>query len=244
MDRSFAVRNDNGCSAPSSWRPYSYASSPRSRASAYSPQDTSAVARLLAAIGQSLLAQGRSAEAVEKLLAATGRIPNDLTVQTELGLALWHQGQHRAAVAVLTGVLTIDGHASDALRARGEILADLGEAEKALRDLDRVRRRRRPSAQAARALALATLRRLSAADTEIDAALIDAPDNGPVLLYAARVGALGGDRIMAANLARRAEAAENPALPPHQLEAPPDGASASAPAASDRDAIARGYRQD
>ena len=181
-------------------------------------QDTSAVARLLAAIGQTLLAQGRAAEAVEKLHAAIRRIPNDLTVQTELGRALWLQGQHRAAVAVLTGVLTIDGHAPNALRARGEILADLGEAEKALRDLDRVRRPRWPTVQAARALALATLRRRSAADEEIGAALSDAPDSGQVLLYAARVGELGGDRMMAADLARRAEAAAHPALLPHQLE--------------------------
>jgi len=180
-------------------------------------QDTSAVAGLLAAIGQTLLAQGRAAEAVDKLQAAIRRIPNDLTVQTELGRALWLQGQHAAAVAVLTGVLTMDGHAPNALRARGEILADLGEAEKALRDLDRVRRPRRPTVQAARALALATLRRRSAADEEIGAALSDAPDNGQVLLYAARVGELGGDRTMAADLARRAEAADNPALPPHQL---------------------------
>ena len=112
----------------------------------------------------------------------------------------------------------MDGHSADALRARGEILADLGEAEKALRDLDRVRRPRWPSVQAARALALATLRRPGAADEEIGAALTEAPDNGQVLLYAARVGALGGDRVMAANLARRAEAADNPALSPHQLE--------------------------
>jgi tetratricopeptide (TPR) repeat protein len=181
-------------------------------------QDTSAVARLLAAIGQSLLAQGRAAEAVEKLYAAIRRLPNDLTVQTELGRALWQQGQHAAAVAVLTGVLTVDGRSPDALRARGEILADLGEAEKALRDLDRVRRLRWPSAHAARALALATLRRPGAADEEIGTALTEAPDNGQVLLYAARVGALGGDRVMAANLARRAEAAANPALLPHQLE--------------------------
>ena len=181
-------------------------------------QDTSAVARQLAAIGQSLLAQGRPAEAVEKLYASIRRLPNDLTVQTELGQALWQQGQHAAAVAVLTGVLTVDGHSVDALRARGEILADLGEAEKALRDLDRVRRPRWPSVQAARALALATLRRPGAADEEIGAALTEAPDNGQVLLYAARVGALGGDRVMAANLARRAEAADNPALSPHQLE--------------------------
>jgi tetratricopeptide (TPR) repeat protein len=181
-------------------------------------QDTSAVARLLAAIGQVLLAQGQVTEAVDKLYAAIRRIPNDLTVQTELGRALWLQGQHAAAVAVLTAVLTIDGQARNALRARGEVLADLGEAEKALRDLDRVRRPRWPTARAARALALATLRRRSAADEEIGAALSDAPDNGQVLLYAARVGELSGNRVRAADLARQAEAAASPALLPHQLE--------------------------
>jgi tetratricopeptide (TPR) repeat protein len=182
-------------------------------------QDTPAVARLLAAIGQSLLAQGRLAEAVDELRAAVGRVPNDLTVQTELGWTLWHLGQQRAAIAVLTGVLAIDGNAPEALRARGEFLADVGDAESALRDLDRVRRQQRPSTRAARGLALATLRDRGAADQEIDTARTEAPDSGPVLLYAARVEALGGDPAMAADLARRALAATDPALPPHQREA-------------------------
>ncbi len=182
-------------------------------------QDTPAVARLLAAIGQSLLAQGRRVEAMDELRAAVGRIPNDLTFQTELGRTLWHLGQLSAAVAVLTGVLAIDGNAPEALRARGEFLADMGDAESALRDLDRVRRQRWPSTRAARGLALATLGNLGAADQEINAALIQAPDNGPVLLYAARVRALNGDPTMAANLARRALDATDPPLPPHQREA-------------------------
>ncbi len=182
-------------------------------------QDTPAVARILAAIGQSLLAQGRRAEAVDELRAAVGRVPNDLTVQTELAWTLWHLGQQSAAIAVLTGVLAIDGNAPEALRARGEILADVGDAESALRDLDRVRRQHRPATRAARGVALATLRNPGAADQEIDAALTEAPDSGPVLLYAARVGALGGDPAMAADLARRALAATDPTLPPHQREA-------------------------
>jgi tetratricopeptide (TPR) repeat protein len=182
-------------------------------------QDTPAVARLLAAIGQSLLAQGRRAEAVDELRAAVGRIPNDLTVQTELGWTLWHLGQQRGAIAVLTGVLAIDGNAPEALRARGEFLADVGDAESALRDLDRVRRQQRPSARAARGLALATLHHRGSAEQEIDTARTEAPDSGPVLLYAARVAALGGNPVMAADLAHRALAATEPALPPHQHEA-------------------------
>ena len=181
-------------------------------------QDTPAVACLLAAIGQSLLAQGRRAEAVDKLRAAVGRIPNDRTFQTKLGWTLWYMGQPRAAIAVFTGVLAIDGNAPEALRARGEILADMGDAESALRDLDRVRRQQRPSTRAARSLALATLRNLDAANQEIDTALTEAPENGSVLLYAARVGALGGDPPMAADLVRRALAATDPPLPSHQRE--------------------------
>ncbi len=182
-------------------------------------QDTPAVALLLAAIGQSLLAQGRRAEAVHELHAAVGRVPNDLIVQTELGWTLWHLGQQQAAIAVLTGVLAIDGNAPEALRARGEILADMGDAESALRDLDRVRRQQWPSARAARGLALAKLRNLSAANQEIDIALTKAPESGSVLLYAARVAALGGDSAMAADLARRALAATEHSLPPHQRKA-------------------------
>jgi tetratricopeptide (TPR) repeat protein len=182
-------------------------------------QDTPAVARLLAAIGKSLLAQGRRAEAVDELRAAVDRVPNDLTVQTELGWTLWHQGQHVAAIAVLTGVLAIDGNAPEALRARGEILADMGDAERALRDLNRVRRQHRPTTRAARGVALATLSNQGAANQEIDAALIEAPDSGPVLLYAARVAMLSGNLTIAADLARRAIQAEEPPLPPHQREA-------------------------
>jgi tetratricopeptide (TPR) repeat protein len=182
-------------------------------------QDTPAVARLLAAIGQSLLAQGKRDQAVDELRAAVNRVPNDLTVQTELGWTLWHQGQQRAAIAVLTGVLAIDGNAPEALRARGEILADMGDAESALRDLDRVRRQHRPATRAARGVALATLSNRGAADQEIDAALAEAPDSGQVLLYAARVAMLNGNRAIAADLAHRAIHAEEPRLPPHQREA-------------------------
>jgi tetratricopeptide (TPR) repeat protein len=181
-------------------------------------QNTSAVGELLAAIGQSLLTQGRQAEAVDYLHAAVGRVPNDLTVQTELAWALWYAGQQQAAVAVLTSVLAIDGTALDALRARGEILADLGDAKAALRDLDLVQRHQRPSTLAARGLARIMLSEGGATDPEIDAALSRAPDSGPVLLYAARAAALGHDLAIAVDLARRAVNATDPAVPPHQLQ--------------------------
>jgi tetratricopeptide (TPR) repeat protein len=155
---------------------------------------------------------------VRELQAAADRIPRDPTTQTELGWALWELGQARAAVAVLTGILAIEGGNPGALRARGEILADLGDARAALRDLDRVGQYDRPSTRAARGLARAELGD-PGAEEEIEGALADAPRDGPVLLYAARTEALVGNKVAALELAMRARDATDPALPSRQREA-------------------------
>jgi len=178
--------------------------------------DTAAVARELAAVGQMLLAQGKHADAVRELRSAVARVPSDPVIQTELALALWRLGDGRAAVAVLTAVLGIDAGNPDALRARGEILADLGEARAAMLDLDRVPLQDRPAARAARALAIAELGDQATATREIRSVVSEAPRNGAVLLYAARATALRGDRAAAAELARRAVDAVDPTLSPQQ----------------------------
>lgn len=182
-------------------------------------RDTAAVARQLAAVGLTLLAQGRPGDAVAELLAAVDRLPNDLVMQTDFGWALWELGQSRAAEAVFTGVLAVDGGNVEALRGRGEALADLGDAHGALRDLDRLASAAMPSARAARGLALAQLGEQAEAAAEVKAALTDAPRNGPVLLYAARAEAIGGDKSAAAELAERAVNATDPSLPPHLRKA-------------------------
>lgn len=102
-----------------------------------------------------------------------------------------------------------------ALRARGEILADLGEARQAISDLDRVTLEERPSSRAAHGLALAKLGDQSRANVEVDNAVAEAPRNGAVLLYAARAKALGGDEYAAEELAQRAVDATDLALSPH-----------------------------
>ncbi len=181
-------------------------------------RDTAAVAGQLAAVGQTLLARGRFADAVNVLRAAVDRMPNDPVMQTELSLALWQLGEGRAAVDILTAVLGVDGGNMEALRARGEILADLGDARDAMRDLDRVTVQERPSARAARGLALAELGDLAAANREIEDAITEAPRNGPVLLYGARAMARSGDLTTAEELARRAVDAMDPALPPQHRE--------------------------
>ena len=187
-------------------------------------RDTGAVACQLAAVGETQLAQGRLAEAVMTLRAAVGRLPNDPVLQTKLALALWQLGEGRAAVAVLTATLGIDGGNLEALRARGEILADLGDARDAIIDLDRivgpsrVMAHSRPSTRAARGLALAQLGDRTAARREIESAFAENPWNGPVLYYAARASALSGDEAMARDLARRAVIATDPALSPQHRD--------------------------
>jgi tetratricopeptide (TPR) repeat protein len=181
-------------------------------------RDTDAVAHQLVAVGNMLAVQGNFPEAVRELRAAADRMPNDPGVQTEFALALWRLGEGRAAVAVLTAALGIDGGYLAALRARGEILADLGEARDAMRDLDRVAESSNPSTRAARGLALAELGDQSRAQREIDIALAANWWNGPALYYGARAAALSGDQIKARELARRAVIATDPALPPHHLD--------------------------
>jgi tetratricopeptide (TPR) repeat protein len=180
--------------------------------------DTQAMAHELAAVGQTLVAQGRFAEAVDELHAAAGRIPNDLVVQVDLALALWQLGAGQAAVTVLTRALGIDGGNVAALQARGEILADLGEPREAMRDLDRVIPYGRPSTRAARGLALAELGDKSAARKEVEDAVAEAQRNGPVLLYAARAFHESGDDGAARHYAAEAADATDPPLsPPHRV---------------------------
>jgi tetratricopeptide (TPR) repeat protein len=178
--------------------------------------DISAAARALAAVGQTLLTLGHPHEAVAELRAAVERVPNDLVLQTQLALALWQLGESRAAVAVLNDVLGIDGGNPEALRARGEILADLGDARSAIRDLKRPAIRERPSTRAARGLALAELGDYSEATKVISDAVEAAPRNGRVLLYAARASAVTGDTLHSGELARNALDATDPPLSPPQ----------------------------
>jgi len=111
-----------------------------------------------------------------------------------------------------------DAGNSVALRARGEILADLGEARQAISDLDRVTLEERPSSRAARGLALARLGDQANANAEVDNAVAEAPRNGAVLLYAARAKFLSGNEHTAEDLARRAVDATDPALSPYHRE--------------------------
>ncbi|GAA1016824.1 hypothetical protein Aple_042860 [Acrocarpospora pleiomorpha] len=181
-----------------------------------------AVARLLVGIGRLRLAQGEPGLAVDELTAAMRRFRHDLSIQTALAWALWHDGASQAARDTLTDVLEQEGGALDALQARGEILASMGENAAALRDLDRAGPLQWPSTKAAHALAATWLAADSGHteiaqehDKEIMEALADAPDSGPVQLYAAWISAAQGNREAAADHAGRALSARSPGLPGH-----------------------------
>jgi tetratricopeptide (TPR) repeat protein len=182
-------------------------------------RDPRAAGLELAAAGQSMGTGGKLAGAVDELRAAVARLPHDLVLQAGLGRALWQLGQSSAAKAVYTGILGVDAGNADALGGRGEILADLGDAQGALRDLERIVPCEQPSALAAQGLAMAELGDHETARKQIGAALVEAPRNGPVLLYAARAEALAGDVTSAAEHADRALSAADPPLPPHQRQA-------------------------
>jgi tetratricopeptide (TPR) repeat protein len=181
--------------------------------------DTGAAAHQLAAVGEVLLAEGKATHAIIELRAAVERAPNDLVLQTQLALALWQLGDGRAAVSILNWVLTIDGGYLEARRARGEILADLGDAHNAMLDLDRAVPGP-PSTRAARGLALAELGDHTAATKEINDAVANAQRNGSVLLYAARALFLAGDKALSTERAREAiDATDPPLSPPHRQQA-------------------------
>jgi tetratricopeptide (TPR) repeat protein len=181
-------------------------------------EDNRSVAVNLAAVGLTLLAQGRPADAVRELYSAVTRLPGDPVLSTELAQALWLDDEGAAAVAVLNDVLRTDGRNRGALRARGEILAFLGEPRRAMLDLDRVTEADGPQVRAARGLALAELGDQRSAQREIESALERGPRNGQVLLAAARVFHSAGDELSAREFAQQAADATDPPLPPSHRE--------------------------
>ncbi|NUW31667.1 tetratricopeptide repeat protein [Nonomuraea sp. SMC257] len=160
------------------------------------------VAGVLTAISQIKMAQGRFESALRDLGAAALRRPGDAGVQVELAWVMWCSGHANGAVDLLDAVLAEEGDERRALRARGEIMADLGRPARALRDLRRLDWGYSPSARSAYALALAL-------DGRVDEALDLAPPiehetSVIVLLRVARIRAAAGRRAEAADLAGRA----------------------------------------
>nr|WP_203978107.1 tetratricopeptide repeat protein [Planotetraspora silvatica] len=171
------------------------------------------VATLLTAVGRILIRQGEFDEAIKELHAAGRRSPDDSAIQTDLAWAMWYSGRENGAVDVLDSALELEGNAPEALRARGEIMSDLQQPDRAIRDLERVRPLHRSSTKAAYALALALRGDVSEAVLTIPP--IDSEQSSATLLRVARVLEVAGELSEAAQLAQRArQATGRPLLPP------------------------------
>ncbi|GAA2304364.1 hypothetical protein GCM10010149_62550 [Nonomuraea roseoviolacea subsp. roseoviolacea] len=170
------------------------------------------VAGVLTAISQIKMAQGRFESALRDLEAAALRRPDDAGIRVELAWVMWCSGHVNGAVDMLDTVLAEEGDERRALRARGEIMADLGRPTAALRDLGRLDWGYSPSARTAYALALAL-------EGRVDEALdlvppIEHETSVTVLLRVARIRDAAGRRDDVASLARRAlEDGVRPPLP-------------------------------
>ncbi|GAA2213892.1 hypothetical protein GCM10009850_093550 [Nonomuraea monospora] len=86
--------------------------------------DCTSVGWILAAIGRISLIQGRRSTAIEHMMAAVSRLPNDPVVRTGLGQALRAAGETTAALDVLSRVLERD-EVPEARRTRNEIASEL-----------------------------------------------------------------------------------------------------------------------
>lgn len=179
-------------------------------------EDPLQVGRALAAVGRLRLARGDRLGALEELNVAARRAPDEPSVQIGLARTFWYLDRHRPALSALDKVLR-EGASVEAVRLRGEMAADLGKPEDALRDLAQVDAGAPPSARAARALAMSTATGGRTIPDDLAEIIAAAPENGPVLLRAARIRALCGDPHEAAALASRAMQATNPPLAPLQL---------------------------
>jgi hypothetical protein len=182
--------------------------------------DDLAVGETVAILGHLAVGRGDYRNARVDLEAAALRVKGDLEVQVQVDLAraIWFMGEPSLAVGVLNGLLASQSPLPPelrqrALRARGEMLADLGDSAGALRDLEHIRRDQAAETQAARALALALAGRGDAAGQYAADARANGQGNGPCLLRVARALALMDEATEAAVVAEQALAARDPAIP-------------------------------
>lgn len=183
--------------------------------------DNEGVGRSLAATGRLLLARGEYVEAVDEFEQATSRNTGDMAIKVDLARAWRSLGNLTAASSVIGEVVNRKPD-PEALAVEGQIRAEQKAPDLALRNLDEQLRLspkngRRAELLSARALVLASLERIDDALNVANAAVEDAPENGPVLLRAWEVTRAAGELTRAAELLRRAIAAQQPALPGYRL---------------------------
>jgi tetratricopeptide (TPR) repeat protein len=190
--------------------------------------DQAAVGRVYARLGDAYLESRQYHPAITSYRRALERIHGDLEVQLAFATTLWHTGQRRAALGVLGQILTVDPSYAPALDGRGQLLAELGDGEAALLDLDRAIKlntdpRQRPALHSALALALASLGRTDEAADQLRMAhglrAVAGMSDAVLDLRTAQVAAAGSDAARAAELAAAALRAQPPLAPVHAADA-------------------------
>jgi tetratricopeptide (TPR) repeat protein len=162
-------------------------------------EDRYGAARMLSTLADLHFAEGDYAEAVDLNRQAVERMPGDASALTGLAYAEWYAGSPADGEAIFDQVLRWDPTTVLALAGRGQIRADLGRYEQALEDLDQalvshLSRNAEIDARSARALALAGLGRINAAEDELATALQMDPERAQTRLRAGRMAAVLGDQ--------------------------------------------------
>jgi len=145
--------------------------------------------------------------------------PEQVSLLIERGTALSCAGRYHDAEADFSAALSMDPENLKALGGRGQALADTGQPEPALRDLDRAIKMTKDRAygaclRSARGLALTQLDRHGTAMVAFRASLRAAPDNAWTFWRRARAYALRGKTKEATRDARAALKRRQPPLPP------------------------------
>lgn len=167
----------------------------------------------------------RYAEALDYAAEALQRDETCAAARFLAGSAHWYAGEFVEAVDAFTRLVETAGESFAVLSARGQVLAELGECEQALVDLDRAVETAEASGEAktdvayarsGRALALVGLDRRDEAVRELERSIQDCPTN-PWVYYNLGIAYHAARRSREASLCfQLALSLSEPALPPYK----------------------------
>ncbi|MEV4548804.1 AAA family ATPase [Nonomuraea wenchangensis] len=173
------------------------------------------VTHLYAAIARLHLIQGDADRALGAARSGLLNQAAESTARLEVAQAHWRANRHKAAVKELNALLERDPRHCEALRIRGEVHADWGNAQLAVADLSGVATAAPPSARAAYIMAA----NAPVTRSEIEELREEGRAHGLVLMFLAQAADRRGDRDLAAELAAEALQATNPRLFRHHEKA-------------------------
>lgn len=190
---------------------------------------------VLTSLASTWLFQERFEELIAFLSDYIRSHPSDCAAYFERAAGYWYAGHLQEAVHDYSRAIELDPADLQSRSGRGQVLAELGESDKAIEDLDIalriVKSARHPDdswrewnkdmqafIRNGRAVALADLGRVQEAMAEFDASISASPENAWVYYNRARVHERHGDREKALADYRTALSKDHPPLAPRQRE--------------------------